>query len=99
MAQLIHVCIFQLLIISLTFAAFTIDSGTADRITVTITLFLTAVAFKLVVKQSLPTISYLTYLVWYNDVISPNTGSNLVIYIITIILKLKQFKLIIMRQT
>lgn len=54
---------FQLLIISLTFAAFTIDYSTADRITVTITLFLTAVAFKLVVKQSLPTISYLTYLV------------------------------------
>ena len=54
---------FQLLIISLTFAAFTIDFNSADRITVTITLFLTAVAFKLVVKQSLPTISYLTYLV------------------------------------
>jgi len=52
-----------MLIISLTFAAYTIKYTSADRLTVTITLFLTAVAFKLVVKQSLPTISYLTYLV------------------------------------
>lgn len=60
-----NIVFIMLLIISLTFAAFTIDNGTADRITVTITLFLTAVAFKLVVKQSLPTISYLTYLDLY----------------------------------
>ncbi|XP_045190324.2 gamma-aminobutyric acid receptor subunit beta-like isoform X1 [Mercenaria mercenaria] len=57
-----NIIFIMLLIISLTFAAFTIDFNSADRITVTITLFLTAVAFKLVVKQSLPTISYLTYL-------------------------------------
>ncbi|KAK3096258.1 hypothetical protein FSP39_025031 [Pinctada imbricata] len=54
-----------LLIISLTFATFTIEPSSADRLAVTITLFLTAVAFKLVVKQSLPTISYLTYLDLY----------------------------------
>ncbi|XP_060553405.1 gamma-aminobutyric acid receptor subunit beta-like isoform X2 [Ruditapes philippinarum] len=57
-----NIIFIMLLIISLTFAAYTIEHANADRINVTITLFLTAVAFKLVVKQSLPTISYLTYL-------------------------------------
>ncbi|KAL4231478.1 hypothetical protein ACF0H5_009055 [Mactra antiquata] len=57
-----NIIFIMLLIISLTFAAYSIDFYDASRITVTITLFLTAVAFKLVVKQSLPTISYLTYL-------------------------------------
>ncbi|XP_052770756.1 gamma-aminobutyric acid receptor subunit beta-like [Mya arenaria] len=57
-----NIVFIMLLIISLTFAAYSIEFKTADRLTVTITLFLTAVAFKLVVKQSLPTISYLTYL-------------------------------------
>ncbi|KAK3587514.1 hypothetical protein CHS0354_003656 [Potamilus streckersoni] len=52
----------ELLIVCLTFSAFTIDSSSSDRLAVNITLFLTAIAFKLVVKQSLPTISYLTYL-------------------------------------
>ncbi|KAL3863822.1 hypothetical protein ACJMK2_005552 [Sinanodonta woodiana] len=52
----------MLLIVCLTFSAFTIDSSSSDRLAVNITLFLTAIAFKLVVKQSLPTISYLTYL-------------------------------------
>ena len=65
----------QMLIISLTFAAFSIEYSSSDRLAVTITLFLTAVAFKLVVKQSLPTISYLTYLVsniaLYSIVYSP----------------------------
>ncbi|ESO96803.1 hypothetical protein LOTGIDRAFT_231643 [Lottia gigantea] len=51
-----------LLILALTFSTLPIDPFNADRMSVTITLFLTAVAFKLVVKQSLPTISYLTYL-------------------------------------
>ncbi|KAK6185720.1 hypothetical protein SNE40_007893 [Patella caerulea] len=51
-----------LLIIALTFTTLPIDPFNADRMSVTITLFLTSVAFKLVVKQSLPTISYLTYL-------------------------------------
>lgn len=53
------------LIIGLTFATFAIEPDSADRLAVTITLFLTAVAFKLVVKQSLPTISYLTSLDLY----------------------------------
>jgi len=60
----------QMLIISLTFAAFSIEYSSSDRLAVTITLFLTAVAFKLVVKQSLPTISYLTYLVSNIDLYS-----------------------------
>ncbi|XP_033756062.1 uncharacterized protein LOC117338818 isoform X2 [Pecten maximus] len=51
-----------LLIASLTFTTFAIEPDSADRLAVTITLFLTAVAFKFVVKQSLPTISYLTNL-------------------------------------
>ncbi|XP_021376218.1 gamma-aminobutyric acid receptor subunit beta-1-like isoform X2 [Mizuhopecten yessoensis] len=52
----------KLLIASLTFTNFAIEPEAADRLAVTITLFLTAVAFKFVVKQSLPTISYLTNL-------------------------------------
>lgn len=54
-----------LLIASLTFTTFAIEPDSADRLAVTITLFLTAVAFKFVVKQSLPTISYLTNLDLY----------------------------------
>lgn len=38
-------------------------SEPSDRLSVTLTLLLTAVAFKFVVSQSLPTISYLTLLV------------------------------------
>ncbi|XP_061171003.1 gamma-aminobutyric acid receptor subunit beta-3-like [Saccostrea echinata] len=53
------------LIIALTFASYSIEVDSSDRLAVNITLFLTAVAFKLVVKQSLPTISYLTYLDLY----------------------------------
>ena len=62
-----HKCtyFFKFLIIGLTFASYSIEVDSADRLAVNITLFLTAVAFKLVVKQSLPTISYLTYLVSY----------------------------------
>ncbi|XP_052248474.1 uncharacterized protein LOC127856368 isoform X2 [Dreissena polymorpha] len=57
-----NIVFIMLLINSLTFAAYAIEYTSPDRLMVTITLFLTAVAFKLVVKQSLPTISYLTYL-------------------------------------
>lgn len=53
------------LIIGLTFASYSIEVDNGDRLAVNITLFLTAVTFKLVVKQSLPTISYLTYLDLY----------------------------------
>lgn len=53
------------LIIGLTFASYSIEVNSPDRLMCNVTLFLTAVAFKLVVKQSLPTISYLTYLDLY----------------------------------
>ncbi|CAC5420905.1 unnamed protein product [Mytilus coruscus] len=53
------------LITVLTFTTFSIEPSSADRLGVTITLLLTSVTFKLIVKQSLPTISYLTYLDLY----------------------------------
>ncbi|PVD30719.1 hypothetical protein C0Q70_09994 [Pomacea canaliculata] len=53
------------LILLLTFTTASIDPTSSDRLVSTITLFLTLVAFKMVVKQSLPTISYLTYLDMY----------------------------------
>ena len=53
----------QLLVMMLSFLAIAVEPSGSDRLANTITLFLTMVAFKLVVKQSLPTISYLTYLV------------------------------------
>ncbi|KAK2553672.1 Cys-loop ligand-gated ion channel [Acropora cervicornis] len=47
----------------LSFCSFSVDiSSPSDRLSVTLTLLLTAVAFKFVVSQSLPTISYLTLL-------------------------------------
>lgn len=47
----------------LSFCSFSVDiSSPSDRLSVTLTLLLTAVAFKFVVAQSLPTISYLTLL-------------------------------------
>ncbi|KAL8624882.1 hypothetical protein ACOMHN_016178 [Nucella lapillus] len=52
--------VFQVLVLSL--LTVSVDPTTSDRLASTMTLFLTMVAFKLVVKQSLPTISYLTYL-------------------------------------
>jgi hypothetical protein len=36
--------------------------GTADRLSVTLTLLLTAVAYKFVVASAIPTVSYLTFL-------------------------------------
>ncbi|XP_041371118.1 uncharacterized protein LOC121384693 [Gigantopelta aegis] len=51
-----------LMIMLLTFGTLAIDPNIPDRMVITITLFLTLVAFKLVVKSNLPTISYLTYL-------------------------------------
>ena len=56
--------LFQFLIDILSFCSFSVDiSSPSDRLSVTLTLLLTAVAFKFVVSQSLPTISYLTLLV------------------------------------
>lgn len=47
----------------LSFCSFSVEiSSPSDRLSVTLTLLLTAVAFKYVVSQSLPTISYLTLL-------------------------------------
>ncbi|XP_078360747.1 cys-loop ligand-gated ion channel-like [Oculina patagonica] len=47
----------------LSFCSFSVEiSSPSDRLSVTLTLLLTAVAFKFVVSQSLPTISYLTLL-------------------------------------
>ncbi|XP_046543362.1 gamma-aminobutyric acid receptor subunit beta-like [Haliotis rubra] len=57
-----NIIVIMILIVSLTFTVVSIEPNNGDRISICITLFLTAVAFKLVVKQSLPTISYLTYL-------------------------------------
>ena len=57
----------QLLIVLLSFTSFAVSPDEpADRLSVTLTLLLTAVAFKFVVSQSLPTISYLTLLVSIN---------------------------------
>ncbi|XP_020630630.1 acetylcholine receptor subunit alpha-type acr-7-like [Orbicella faveolata] len=51
------------LIYILSFCSFSVEiSSPSDRLGVTLTLLLTAVAFKFVVSQSLPTISYLTLL-------------------------------------
>lgn len=51
------------LISLLSFCSFSVEiSSPSDRLSVTLTLLLTAVAFKFVVSQSLPTISYLTLL-------------------------------------
>jgi len=56
--------LFQSLIYILSFCSFSVNvSSPSDRLSVTLTLLLTAVAFKFVVSQSLPTISYLTLLV------------------------------------
>ena len=55
---------FQFLIDILSFCSFSVDiSSPSDRLSVTLTLLLTAVTFKFVVSQRLPTISYLTLLV------------------------------------
>ena len=44
----------QLLVMVLSFLTINVDPSGSDRLSNTITLFLTMVAFKLVVKQSLP---------------------------------------------
>ena len=59
-----HILFPQFLIDILSFCSYSVDiSSPSDRLSVTLTLLLTAVAFKFVVSQSLPTISYLTLLV------------------------------------
>ena len=59
--------ILQFLICSLAFATFSVDKGMPqNRLQLSFTLVLTAVAFKSVVNSSLPRISYLTYMVSYS---------------------------------
>ncbi|XP_038057953.1 gamma-aminobutyric acid receptor subunit beta-like [Patiria miniata] len=58
-----NVGLILMLILLLCFTCFAVSpEEPADRLSVTVTLLLTAVAFKYVVSQSLPTISYLTLL-------------------------------------
>ena len=61
----LHVSLlFQCPIYILSLCSFSVEiSSPADRLSITLTLLLTAVAFKFVVSQSLPTISYVTLLV------------------------------------
>ena len=54
----------QLLISCLSFATFAVGPDKPqNRLVLTLTLILTVVTFKFVINQSLPRISYLTYLV------------------------------------
>ena len=68
--------ILQLLIAALSFVTFAVDPDLVqNRLQLTFTLVLTTVAFKFVVNQSLPRISYLTYLVSQlckNKLVKPN---------------------------
>ena len=60
---LINVALIMFMITILCFSAFAIDSShTANRLSVCLTLLLTAVAFKFVVSGSLPPVPYLTLL-------------------------------------
>ncbi|BFY98287.1 hypothetical protein BsWGS_01327 [Bradybaena similaris] len=60
-----NVFIIVLLILALSFTTLGMPPVSEDRLMLTATLFLTAIAFKLVVKATLPNISYLTYLDMY----------------------------------
>jgi len=58
------------LIVTAAFAAFPVlindeDSSVADRLSITVTLMLTAVAFKYVITEQLPKITYLTLMDYY----------------------------------
>ncbi len=65
----------QFLICSLAFATFAVDRKLPqNRLQLSFTLVLTSVAFKFVVNQSLPKISYLTYLVGLFPSQNPNKG-------------------------
>ena len=56
--------LFQLFICSLAFATFTVDlTKPQNRLQLSFILLLTTITFKFVVSQTLPRISYLTYLV------------------------------------
>ena len=63
--------VFQLFICSLSFATFAVSiSKPQNRLQLSFTLVLTTIAFKFVASQSLPKISYLTYLVRSLTIIS-----------------------------
>ena len=58
------VCLFQFFISALSFATFAVSPELPqNRLQLSFTLLLTSVAFKFVINQSLPKISYLTYMV------------------------------------
>ncbi|GFO42098.1 gamma-aminobutyric acid receptor subunit gamma-2 [Plakobranchus ocellatus] len=57
-----NVAVIVLLILAFTFLLLAVDPTSYDRLNMIALLFLTAVAFKLVVRSMLPTITYLTYL-------------------------------------
>ena len=58
--------VFQFLICSLSFATFSVDKELPEnRLLISFILLLTSVSFKSVVNNSLPRISYLTYMVSY----------------------------------
>ncbi|GFO42102.1 gamma-aminobutyric acid receptor subunit gamma-2 [Plakobranchus ocellatus] len=63
--SLVNLGALQFLILALTLTLLAVDPTLNDRLIMLLTLFLTAVAFKLVIKSSLPNISYLTYLDMY----------------------------------
>jgi len=61
----------QLFICSLTFATFSVDlTIPQSRLQLSFILLLTTITFKFVVSQTLPRISYLTYLVSYAVLLS-----------------------------
>ena len=61
---LFHSVTFQLFICSLAFATFTVELALPqNRLQLSFILLLTTITFKFVVSQTLPRISYLTYLV------------------------------------
>jgi hypothetical protein len=66
----VYVCLsLQLFICSLTFATFAVELKIPQsRLQLSFILLLTTITFKFVVSQTLPRISYLTYLVstWYS---------------------------------
>ena len=68
----IELCLyFQFLIACLSFLTFAVEPTLPqNRLQLAFTLVLTTVAFKFVVNQSLPRISYLTYLVFLTPFLS-----------------------------
>ena len=75
----------QFLILALTFTLLAVDPMLNDRLAIIMTLFLTSVAFKLVVRSHLPSIPYLTYMVSAVDGIFAVSGLRQITVIILIL--------------